>query len=74
MVNVTASPLTGAPPDPVTVAVTVDWEEPLAVKVAGLAVTATVSGAVWVTVAVPVAAVLASVAVIVQVPAVEEAV
>lgn len=68
--NVTVSPDTGALVGPVTVTVTVEVAAPLAGKVFGLADTATVLVAVWVTAVAPDWAVAASCAVIVQVPAV----
>ena len=71
VVKLTWSPLTPVPPAPSTTALTVDVEEPSGARVAGLAEAVTVT---WVILAVPDAPAWDSVAVIVHVPAVEEAV
>lgn len=66
--SVTLSPDTGDPVGVVTVTVTVEVAAPSAGTLWGEAVTVTASLEVWVTVPFPLAAVLASVAVIVHVP------
>lgn len=70
--NTTVSPPTGAPEPFLTTADTDEVVFPSAGTVEGLAATTTELGAVWVTLAVPLAPPSASVAVIVHVPAVVE--
>lgn len=70
VVNVTVSPATGSVLLPVTVAVMASVVEPFAAAVGLAAETVTVLNAVWVTVVEPLNALSASVAVMVQVPAV----
>jgi hypothetical protein len=74
-VKLTESPVTDVPPGLVTVAVMVAVSVPLSTTLALVDVTPTeFGGAVWVIVAVALWALLASVAVMVQVPVVEDAV
>ena len=74
VVRVTESPDTGLPDESLTVTVTVEVEVPLAGTEDGLAATVTWLGPCCVTVVVPDPPLLASVAVMVQEPAVLDAV